>query len=91
MTNVVKAFPTTPESSLSPEVVEKMKNQVKLLNEGFVVHISDVTKSEEESNYISFMVTLLSEVNRMNVIGEVELKFSKQSIPRLKHHINKVS
>ena len=89
MTNVVKAFPPV-ESSLSPEVVEKMKNQVKLLTEGFVVFISDVTNSKEDSNHVSLTVTLLSEVNKMSVFGNVELKISKQAIPRLKQHLNKV-
>jgi len=78
-------------SSVSPEIVEKMKNQVKLLREGFVVFISDLKDSSEESNYVTIKVTLLSEISRMSVFGDVELKITKQAVPKLRALLSKVS
>lgn len=78
------------EAPISPEVIEKMKNQVKLLHEGFVVFIKDVKSCREETDYVTVKVTLLSKINRMPVFGDVELKISRQAIPRLRAEMNKV-
>ena len=78
-------------SKVSPEVIEKMKNQVKLLHQGFVVFINEVKASHEDSSHVTVKVTLLSEVNNMSVFGDIELKIAKQAVPRLKQQLSKVS
>ena len=78
-------------SEVSPEVIEKMKAQVKLLHQGFVVFIKEVKDSREGSSHVTVKVTLLSEINKMSVFGDIELKFAKQAIPRLKQQLSKVS
>lgn len=73
----------------TPELIN-MKRKVELMNKGFVVHIANVEKSQDGNNYLTLKVTLLSEVNRMPVFGNVELKVTKQALSRLKSELAKV-
>jgi len=74
---------------LDPEI-ENMRRKVELINKGFIVHIANVESIKEGDNYMTLKITLLSEVNRMPVFGDVELKITKQAIPRLKSELAKV-
>ena len=91
MANLKAVQPVADTPKISPEVIEKMKNQVKLLHEGFIVYIKDVKDSKEDPNHVTVKVTLLSKVNTMSVFGDIELRFAKQAIPMLKQQLSKVS
>jgi len=91
MANLKAVQPIADTPEFPPEVIEKMKNQVKLLHEGFIVYIKDVKDSKEDSNHVTVKVTLLSKVNTMSVFGDIELRFTKQAIPMLKQQLSKVS
>lgn len=83
--------PTTinPPTKETPELIN-MKRKVELINKGFVVHIADVNQATEDNNYTTLKITLFSEVNRMPVFGDVELKITNQALPRLKSELAKV-
>ena len=96
MAKVVNAFkkePTTESPhSTSYEDFEllDMKRKVELINQGFVVHIAKTEKITEESNYYILKITLSSEVNRMPVFGDVELRIAKQAISKLKTDLSRL-
>ena len=72
------------------ELIQKFKDQVSLINKGFVVYVSEVGKSIEKESHLLVKVTLLSNVNGMQVFGEeVQLKFAKQTLNKLKTEITK--
>jgi hypothetical protein len=73
----------------TPELIN-MKRKVELINKGFIVHITSVENFKEENNYLVLKVTLTSEVNRMMVFGNVEMKITKQALPRLKTELARV-
>ncbi len=73
----------------TPEIAE-MKRKVELINKGFVVYIANVGKFVEGDNYTTLKITLLSEVNRMPVFGDIELKITRQALPQLKIELAKV-
>ena len=86
--NVTSILPSYTEEETSELI--NMKRKVELINSGFIVHIANVEKSKDNNNYVILTVTLLSEVNRMPVFGDVELKVTRQALPRLKSELAKV-
>lgn len=87
------------ESEIQPEeysseeklLIEAMRNQVKILHEGFAVNVIDVVRCEDRESHIVLKVTLNSNVNRMPVFGDVRIRFAKQAIRKLQSELAKVS
>ena len=77
----------TPEER---ELIQKFRDQVSLINKGFVVYVSGVEKAIDKGDLLLVKVTLSSNVNGMQMFGEnVQLKFTKQTLDRLKTEITR--
>jgi len=73
------------------EVIDSMKDQVKLLNQGFIVQVVDVKSCDESSSFVTMRVTLNSCVNQMPVFGEVKLRLTKQVVSKMYRELARVS
>ncbi len=83
---------TNPSTQNEKEAIQKFRDQVSLINKGFVVYVSEVGKSIEKDSHFLVKVTLLSTVNGMQVFGEeVQLKFAKQTLNKLKSEITRAT
>jgi hypothetical protein len=72
------------------DTLQKIRDQVSLINKGFVVYVSDVDRCIDNSSHLLVNVTLMSQVNGMQVFGDkVQLKFAKQTLSKLKTEITR--
>ena len=79
-----------PNSKVVPtETNEERRRKLELIHNGFVVFIGGVDEFKEGDNYLSLKIRLLSDVQGSGAFGDVELKFSRQVLQRLKSEINK--
>lgn len=75
----------------SAAALEELKQQVKMLNSGIMVHIVDVLQADDANNLVVVKARLMASFNKIPAFGEVKLRFAKQALHKLKSEISKIS
>ena len=70
------------------EEINKIKNKMSLIHQGFAVHITDCKTCDDSNGTLAVKVTLYSSINGMPVWGDVTLRLTKQAAFKMKNLIS---